>query len=200
MVLAFAVGVVMLIVCANLSNLQLARMAARQKEMALRAALGAGRQRLLRQMLTESVALSCCGAALGLMLAWAGTHALAHLDAFNIPLLRSAHIDVRALAFTLLAAVETGVLFGLLPAMQAPSFAVQDALKDNGRGSSGGKRHAWLRNGLVVVEIAFACILLVGAGLLLRSFQRVLDVDLGFRPERAVALRIDPSFRFSSAA
>jgi predicted permease len=199
-VLVCAVGVVMLIVCANLSNLQLVRLATRQKEMAVRVALGASRQRLLRQMLTESVALSCCGAALGLMLAWAGTHALAHLDAFNIPLLRSVHIDVRALAFTLLAAVATGVMFGLLPAMQAPSFAVQDSLKDNGRGSSGGKGHAWLRNGLVVSEIAFACILLVSAGLLLRSFLHVLDVNLGFRPERVVALRIDPSFRFSSAA
>ena len=118
MVLACAVGVVMLIVCANLSNLQLARLGTRQKEMAMRAALGAGRLRLLRQMLTESVALSCCGAALGLILAVAGTRAIAHLDAFNIPLLASVRLDGDALGFTLLAAVLTGVLFGLLPALQ----------------------------------------------------------------------------------
>jgi predicted permease len=200
MVLALAVGVVMLIVCANLSNLQLARMGARQKEMAVRAALGAGRQRLVRQMLTESVALSCCGAALGLTLAVAGTRALAHLNAFSIPLLGSVHIDGRGLGFTLLAAVVTGVLFGLLPAIQAPRFAVQDALKESGRGSSGGRGHAWLRNGLVVSEIAFACVLLVGAGLLIRSFLRVLDVNLGFHPERAAALRVDPGTRFADAA
>jgi predicted permease len=175
-------------------------MGARQKEMAVRAALGAGRQRLLRQMLTESVALSCCGAALGLTLAVAGTRALAHLNAFGIPLLSSVRIDGRGLGFTLLAAVVTGVLFGLLPAIQAPRFAVQDALKDGGRGSSGGRGHAWLRNGLVISEIAFACVLLVGAGLLIRSFLRVLDVNLGYQPERAGALRIDPSIRFSNAA
>ena len=181
LVLTGAVGVVMLIVCANLSNLQLARMGTRQKEMAVRAALGAGRQRLLRQMLTESVALSCCGATLGLALAVAGgLRALAHLDAFNIPLLRSVRIDGGGLGFTLLAAVVTGVLFGLLPAMQVPAFTVQEALKENSRGASGGRRHAWIRDGLVISEIAFACVLLVGAGLLIRSFLRVLDVeDLG---------------------
>jgi predicted permease len=200
LVLAWAVGVVMLIVCANLSNLQLARMGTRQKEMALRAALGAGSLRLLRQTLTESVALSCCGAALGLILAMAGTRGLAHLDAFNIPLLQSVRIDEGALGFTLLAAVITGVMFGLLPALQVPAFAVEEALKDSGRGSTGGRGHAWIRNGLVVSEIAFACVLLVGAGLLVRSFLRVLDVNLGYRPETAAALRIDPSSRFANVA
>jgi predicted permease len=199
-VLACAVGVVMLIVCANLSNLQLARLAARQKEMAMRAALGAGRVRLLRQMFTESVTLSCCGAALGLILAVAGTRELAHLNAFNLPLLETVRIDARSLGFTLLAAVATGVLFGLLPALQASAFSLREGLEDAGRGSSGGKRHAWIRDGLVVSEIAFACILLVGAGLLMRSFLRVLGVNLGFQPERAAALRIDPSFRISSLA
>jgi len=199
-VLACAVGVVMLIVCANLSNLQLARLSTRQKEIAMRAALGAGRWRLLRQMLTESVALSCCGAALGLVLAVAGTRELAHLNAFNLPLLETVRIDGGALLFTLLAAVATGVLFGLLPALQVSAFSLREGLQDAGRGSSGGKRHAWIRDGLVVSEIAFACILLVGAGLLIRSFVRVLDVNLGFRPERAAALRIDPSFRISSSA
>jgi predicted permease len=199
-VLACAVGVVMLIVCANLSNLQLARLGTRQKEMAVRAALGAGRSRLLRQMFTESVALSCCGAVLGLLLSLAGTRELAHLHAFNLPLLASVRIDGSALLFTLLASVASGVLFGLLPALQVMVLSLREGMQDAGRGSSGGKRHAWIRDGLVVSEIAFACILLVGAGLLMRSFLHVLDVNLGFQPERAAALRIDPSFRISSSA
>jgi predicted permease len=198
--LACAVGVVMLIVCVNLSNLQLARLGARQKEMAMRAALGAGRPRLLRQMLTESVALSCCGAVLGLALAVAGTRELAHLQAFNLPLLASVRIDGSALLFTLLAAVASGVLFGLLPALRVTALSLREGLQDGGRGSSGGKRHAWVRDGLVVSEVAFACILLVGAGLLIRSFLRVLDVNLGFQPERAAALRIDPSFQIPGFA
>jgi predicted permease len=197
-VLACAVGVVMLLVCANLSNLQLARLGTRQKEMSLRAALGAGRFRLLRQMLTESVALSCCGAVLGLVLAVAGTRELAHLHAFNLPLLASVRIDASALLFTLLAAVGSGVLFGLLPALRVTALSLREGMQDGGRGASGGKRNAWVRDGLVVSELAFACILLVGAGLLIRSFVRVLDVNLGFQPERAAALRIDPSFRISS--
>jgi predicted permease len=199
-VLACAVGVVMLIVRANLSNLQLARLGARQKEVTMRAALGAGRSRLLRQMLTESVALACCGAVLGLVLAVAGTRELAHLDAFNLPLLESIRIDGSALLFTLLAAVACGVLFGLLPALQVTMLSLREGMQDASRGSSGGKRHAWVRNGLVVSELAFACILLVGAGLLIRSFLRVLDVNPGFQPARAAALRIDPSFRISNFA
>jgi predicted permease len=199
LVLACAVGVVMLIVCANLSNLQLARLGARQKELAMRAALGAGRLRLLRQMLTESVALSCCGAVLGLALAMAGTRVVAHLNALNLPLLNSVRIDGTALAFTLLAAILTGILFGVLPALQVPAFEVQDALKEGGRGLSAGKGRAWLRNGLVVSEIAFASVLLVGAGLLVRSFVRVLDVNLGFEPEHTAVLRVD-STRIANAA
>jgi len=197
-VLSCAVGVVMLIVCANLSNLQLARLGARQKEMTMRTALGAGRSRLLRQMLTESVALSCCGAVLGLIIAVAGTRALAHSQAFNLPLLESVRVDGSALLFTLLAAVGSGVLFGLLPAIRGTALSLLEGLQDSSRGSSGGRRHAWVRDGLVISELAFACILLVGAGLLIRSFVRVLDVNLGFQPERAAALRIDPSFRISN--
>ena len=197
-VLACAVAVVMLIVCANLSNLQLARLGTRQKEIATRAALGAGRFRLLRQMLTESVALSCCGAALGLLLAVAGTRELAHLHAFNLPLLESVRIDGSALIFTLLAAFACGLLFGLLPALRVMTFSLREGMQDASRGSSGGRRRSWVGDGLVVSELAFACILLVGAGLLIRSFLRVLDVNLGFQPERAAALRIDPSFRISS--
>jgi predicted permease len=197
-VLMCAVGMVMLIVCANLSHLQLARMGARQKEMAMRAALGAGRFRLLRQVLTESVALSCCGAMLGLLLAVVGTRELAHLHAFNLPLLESVRVDGKTLAFTLLATVATGVLFGLAPALQVPAYKLREGLRDAGRESSGSRRHGWFRDGLVVSEFALACLLLVGAALLIQSFLRVLDVDLGFRPERAAALRIDPSFQISS--
>ena len=200
MVLMCAVGVVMLIVCANLSHLQMARMGTRQKEMAIRAALGAGRFRLLRQVLTESVILSCCGAALGLLLAVAGTRALAHLSAFNLPLLASVRVDGSTLAFTLLAAVASGVLFGLAPALQVPAYKLREGLQDAGRESSGGSRHGWFRDGLVVSQFALACVLLVGAALLMQSFLRVLDVNLGFQPERAAALRIDPSFRIPSLA
>jgi predicted permease len=199
-VLMWAVGVVMLIVCANLSHLQMARMGTRQKEMAIRAALGAGRFRLLRQVLTESVTLSCCGAALGLLLAVAGTRGLAHLNAFNLPLLESVRVDGSTLAFTLLAAVASGVLFGLAPALQVPAYKLREGLQDAGRESSGSSRHGWFRDGLVISEFALACVLLVGAALLIQSFLRVLDVNLGFQPERAAALRIDPSFPISIPA
>ena len=199
-VLVCAVGLVMLIVCANLSNLLLARTAIREKEIAIRAALGAGRRRLIRQMLTESLALSCAGAALGLLLAVGGTRLLAHLNAVRIPLLEQVRVDAGALGFTLLIAVLTGVVFGLTPAVKVSALALHSALKESGRGSSGGKRHGRIRGALVVCEVAFACVLLVGAGLLIRSFLRVLDVDLGFQPQSAVALRIDPNSRYSTQA
>jgi len=199
-VLACAVGVVMLIVCANLSNLQLARTAGRQKETAIRVALGAGRGRLIRQMPTESLVLSCCAAALGLVLAIAGTRVLARLDAISLPLRESVHVDPAALAFTLLTALLAGLVFGLVPALQVRAGAVHDSLKDASRGSSEGMRRHWIRATLVVSEIAFACVLLVGAGLLIRSLLRVLDVNLGFRPERAAALRVDPGSQYNTRA
>ncbi len=197
-VLACSVGIVMLIVCANLSNLQLARTAARQKEMSIRAALGAGRHRLIRQMLTESVVLSCCGAIVGVVLAVGGTRVLSRLDGINIPLLDTVRVDAGVFGFTLLMAVFTGIIFGLVPALHVPAIALHDALKDSNRGSSQGRGHAWVRSGLVVSEIAFACVLLVGAGLLIRSFLRLLDVNLGFQPERAAAIRIDPSRQYTT--
>src|SRR5262249_40078519 len=120
------------------------------------------------------------------------TRALTHLEAMSIPLLQSVHVDATALGFTLLVAVLTGIVFGLVPAFQAPSAALHDVLKDTNRGSTEGKRPAWIRSLLVVVEIAFACVLLVGAGLLIRSFLRVLDVNLGFQPSRAATVRVDP--------
>ncbi|HEY7210940.1 MAG TPA: ABC transporter permease [Bryobacteraceae bacterium] len=199
-VLAFAVGAVMLIVCANLANLLLARGTARQKELAIRSALGAGKKRLVRQILTESLLLSFCGAVLGAGLAWAGTSALAHLTTFNIPLLTDVHLDVSALLFTLLLTVISGLVFGLIPALQVPRLAVNETLKDQHRGSTDSRRHSWIRGALVISEIAFACILLVGTGLLVRSFLRVLDVNLGFQPARAAALRIDPNIQDQNKA
>ena len=198
LVLACAVGVVMLIVCANLSNLLLARGAGRQKEIAIRAALGAGRGRLIGQMLTESLVLSCCGSAVGLVLAFIGTRTLAHLTSVNIPLLSDVRIDARVLGFTLVAALLTGLLFGLVPALQLQDLKLHDTLKDSNRGSSQGRGHAWIRGALVVSEIGLACVLLVGAGLLIRSFLRVLDVNMGFVAERAAALRIDPNSSYKT--
>jgi predicted permease len=197
-VLACAVGVVMLIVCANLSNLLLARGAGRKKEIAIRTAMGAGRGRLIGQMLTESLVLSCCGAAVGLLLAFVGTRALAHLTSVSIPLLSDVRIDGSVLGFTLVAALLTGLLFGLVPALQVQDMKLHDTLKDSNRGSSQGRGHAWIRGALVVSEIGLACVLLVGAGLLIRSFLRVLDVNMGFRPERAAALRIDPNSSYKT--
>ena len=197
-VLAGAVGMVMLIVCANLSNLLLARTAARQKEIAIRTALGAGRRRLLAQMLTEGIVLSCTGAVLGLLLALGGTRGLARLDAVSIPLLRDVRTDATALGFTFALAILTGVVFGLTPALQARGAAIANALKDATRGSTEGRRRSGVRNALVVSEIAFACVLLVGAGLLIRSLIRVLDVDMGFQPARAATIRVDPDSRYST--
>lgn len=198
LVLAYAVGVVMLIVCANLSNLLLARAATRQKEIAIRAALGAGRRHLLSQILTESVLLSCSGAVLGVALAFLGARVLTQLSAMKIPLLADVRLDGAALAFTVLIALATGVLFGLAPAWSATELTLHDALKDTSRGSSQGRKHAWVRSSLVVAEIALACVLLAGAGLLIRSFLRVLDVNLGFVPEHAAALRIDPNSTYKT--
>ena len=197
MVLAGAVAVVLLIVCANLSNLQIARLGARKKEMAVRVALGAGRLRLLRQLLTESVVLACGGGIFGVGLAILGTRELSRLTALKLPLLAAVGVDARAIVFSLGITVLTGVLFGVLPAFQVRSISVGAELKDGARGSTRGGR-AWIRSALVVSEIALACLLLVGTGLLTRSFLRVLDVDLGFEPEHVVALRADPSFRLAN--
>jgi predicted permease len=190
----------MLIVCANISNLLLARTATRQKENAIRAAMGAGRARLVRQMLTESIVLSSGGGILGVLLAFIGTRAVTHLNAISIPLLSDVRLDSGVLAFTLFMAILSGLLFSLVPALQVPASTVHDALKDTSRGSTEGKGHRWIRSGLVVSEVAFACVLLVGAGLLIRSFLHVLDVNLGFQPERAAALRVDPSQQYDTQA
>jgi predicted permease len=197
-VLACAVAMVMLIVCANLSNLLLARSATRQKEMALRAALGAGRGRLIRQVLVEALMLSAGGGALGLMLAAAGTRLLAGLDVFGVPLLDRVQIDLEVLWFAVLLSTSTGLGFGLMPALRIAALSPHDTLKDTRRNASEGRTQSWTRRALVVSEITLASVLLAGASLLVRSFAQVLEVDPGFEPESAVTLRIDPTAGFAT--
>jgi predicted permease len=186
-----AVGMVLLIVCVNLSNLLLARAAARGKEFAMRTALGAGRGRIVRQLLTESLVLSLSGALFGLGMAYVIVAWLAHQGSIALPLLSSLRIDGAVLAWTLLIAVISSVLFGLLPSLKVAGGNLQAALKDGGLGSGDSRSHKHIRSVLVVSEIALACVLLVGAGLLLRSFLHVLDVDLGFEPSHAAAISVD---------
>ena len=190
-VLWCAVGLILLIACANLSNLLLARAAARSKEFAMRSALGAGRSRLIRQLLTESLVLASMGAVLGLAIAYAIVLYLSHQGSIALPLLSSARIDAGALAWTLLIACAATVFFGLVPTLRVSGINLQESLKDGGHGTSSGRKHDRMRAVLVVSEVALACVLLVGAGLLLRSFLRVLDVDLGFQPSHAYALKVD---------
>ncbi len=190
-VLWCAVGFTLLIVCVNLANLLIARTGARTKELAMRAALGAGRGRLIRQLLTESVLLSGGGAAVGLGFAFAVTSYLARQGSVTLPLLSSVRVDGAALAWTLLIAAVSCVAFGLVPALKTSTRDLQSSLKDVGPGMSAGRSHHRLRSSLVVSEMALACMLLVGAGLLLRSFLRVLDVDLGFRPAGVAAIKAE---------
>ncbi len=199
-VLGVAVGVVMLIVCANLSNLLLARASGRRKEIAVRTALGAGRWRLIQQMLTESMVLSLCGAVLGLALAYLATRAFAAMPNLSIPMMRYIAVDRTALLFTLLTAILTGLVFGIVPAVQQSRGDLNESLKDSGRGSSEGKGRGWIRSVLVISEVAMACVLLVGAGLLIRSFVRVLDVDMGFKAAQAATMRVDPGREYDTQA
>jgi predicted permease len=190
-VLWCAVGMILLIVSVNLSNLLLARAAARSKEFALRGALGAQRGRLIRQLLTESLVLAGAGAVGGLGIAFAITRYLARQGSIALPMLSSIQVDGDALGWTLLIALAAAILFGLAPSVKVSGGDLQAALKDAGHGISAGRRHDRMRAALVVSEVALACVLLVGAGLMLRSFLRVLDVDLGFQPSRAAAIKID---------
>jgi predicted permease len=191
LVLWCAVGLILLIVCVNLSNLMLARSAARNKEFVLRSALGAGRGRLIRQLLTEGVVLAIAGASVGLVLAFAITTYLARQGSIALPLMSAVKVDGAALLWTLLITVTVSLLFGLAPGLGVASGNLQSALKDSGPGTTAGRQHERMRSALVVSEVALACVLLVGAGLLLRSFLRVLDVDLGFQPSRAAVIKVD---------
>jgi predicted permease len=190
-VLWSAVGAILLIACVNLANLMLARTAARSKEFAMRNALGAGRLRIVRQLLTESLLLSGVGAVLGLGLAWAIVSWLAHQGSLALPLLGTLHIDGAALGTTVLIAVFAAIVFGVFPGLRVAGGNLQESLKDSGPNAGQSRQHQRIRSVLVVTEVALACVLLVGAGLLLRSFLKVLDVDLGFQPERAAAVKVD---------
>ncbi len=185
-----AVGLILLIVCVNLSNLLLARIASRSKEFAMRTALGASRTRLVRQLVTESLALSAIGAVFGVALAFGVVSYLAHQGSIALPLLNSIRVDGAALLWTLLITLVVGFIFGLAPGLAVSGGNPQETLKDAGRGSSEGRGHGRMRAVLVVSEIALACVLLVGSGLLLRSFLRLLDVDLGFQPSHAAVVDI----------
>lgn len=190
-VLWCAVGLILLIVCVNLSNLLLARAAARSREFAMRRALGAGNGHLMGQLLTESLVLAAGGATLGLGLAHVILSYLAHQGSLALPLLSMVRVDGTVLEWTVLIAVGAAILFGLAPGLRISGGDLQEALKDGGPGASSGRKHIRMRSTLVITEMALACVLLIGAGLLLRSFLHVLDVDLGFEPSHAAAISID---------
>ncbi|HEU4629756.1 MAG TPA: ABC transporter permease [Gemmatimonadaceae bacterium] len=197
LVLAAAAVLVLAVACANLSNLLLARGQQRAQEMAVRSALGASRRRLLGQLLVESLLLAAGGGVVGVLLAVGITRWVASTNAVSIPLLRSVSVDGGALAFTLAVTLLTGLVVGLVPALQVSRGDEAATLRDVGRSTSEGRRRTSVREVLVVWEVALACVLLVGGGLLLRSFVRVLDVDLGFQPAGAVAWQLNPGRDFA---
>jgi predicted permease len=186
-----AVGAILLIAGVNLSNLVLARASGRAKEFAVRGALGAGRGRIVHQLLIESLLLSGAGAALGVGLAWVFIGWLARQGTLALPLLSSLRIDSQALGWTVLISFLTALLFGVLPGLRMAGGNLQEVLKDSGPGAGLGRKHERIRATLVISEVALASMLLVSAGLLLRSFVKVLDVDLGFQPDRAASIQID---------
>jgi putative ABC transport system permease protein len=197
-----AVGFVLLIACANVANLLLARAASRQRELAVRAALGAGRGRLIRQLLAESLVLAAIGAAGGLAIAWWGLQLLRSVVADQLPIqrLEAVRIDGTVLLFTAAAALASGIVFGLVPAFTAAGRQLTESLKEGGRtGSAARGRRA--RSAFAVVEVALALVLLVGAGLLVRSFVRLMDVDAGFDTSRTITMRVAlPGARYPQEA
>jgi putative ABC transport system permease protein len=193
-VLLVAVGFILLIACANVANLMVARTAARDREIAIRRAMGAGQFRLVRQMLTESVLLSTLGGLLGLLLATWGVQLLLGLTPKDIPRLEGVSVDRSALLFTLLVSIGTGVLFGLAPAWHARNLSLNESLREGGRGIAGLARVKRLRSLFVMSEIALAVVLLIGAGLMLKSFQRLTDVDPGFNPDHLLTMAVGLQF------
>ncbi len=190
LVLLGAVAFVLLVACVNVANLLLARAAVREREFAVRAALGASRVRIIQQLLVESIPLGLLGGAAGLLLAYWGLELIRSLLPSSLPRHNAISIDGRVLGFTLLASVLTVVVFGLLPAFQTAHEGVREALNEGGRGGTSGRRRSRLRDGLVVIEMALALVLLVGAGLMLRSFARLQQVDTGFSATNVLTMRI----------
>jgi putative ABC transport system permease protein len=196
-----AVGLLLLIGCGNVANLLLARATTREKEFAIRAALGAGRWRIIRQLLVESFLLAATGAVLGAFLAWAGLKALVALIPKQIvPAEAVIRLNVPVLLFTLGVAVLTAIIFGLAPALQVVRRDLNDPLRDSGKGTSGGSAHGRLRNAVVVLEVAVSLTLLVGAGLLMRSFVALREVHLGLQPDHIFVARLPlPEDRYKTA-
>jgi putative ABC transport system permease protein len=185
-----SVGCVLLIACANIANLLLARGTARHREISIRAALGASRIHLIRQLLVESVLLALCGGVAGVLLAWWGLSALLSLAPPNLPRVTDINLNIGVLVFSLALSVVTGLVFGIAPAWLAASSDVNEALKQGSRGSTEGGVRGRLRSALVVIEVTFALVLLGGAGLLARSFIQLAHVEPGFTPENATVLRL----------
>jgi putative ABC transport system permease protein len=184
-----AVGVLILIACANVANLLLARASVRGKEMAIRTALGAGRSRLVVQMLCESAILALAGGALGLLLAYFTIQPIRTLSAGSIPRAGEISIDATVITFAFVVSLITGILFGLVPAWRASHSTLGSVLKEGGRSSTGGGGR-WIRQGLLIAEVAMSIVLLVVAALLLRSFARLTQIDPGFQPESVLAFRV----------
>ena len=200
-VLLGAVGLVLLIACGNVANLLLSRAAVRQKEMAIRAAVGASRERIVRQLLTEAVVLAALGGILGLALAVVAVQILGRFGSANIPRLGEIGVDARVLAFTFAISLITGIVFGLVPALRASRLDLNDVLREGGRGAVGtsafGLGHHQLRKLLIAGEIALSLVLLIGAGLLVRSYQRITSANPGFDAQNVLSLRISlPGFKY----
>ena len=197
LILFAAVSLVLLIACANFANLLLARGAERGREIVIRTALGAGRWRIVRQLLTESILIAILGGAIGVLFAWWGTNLLIALRPQNLPRLDEIGVDMRVFGFTLGVSLLTGLIFGLLPAWSASRAAVNTGLKEGGRSASSSRSQQRLRNAFVVGELAVALVLLVGAGLLVKTFWKLRNVEPGFNPNHLLTMRVElPETRY----